>query len=388
MCGGNEHENRYNPYKKRVSHQENPTTPHRSQSDSDTPLPPDPTPEDPEEFFMIYEADTTPHSPLGAICIDTYTYGSYFLQHCMDGPLLSKQKKALVLFCDVLELLANLADADVGVIRLDSYITNIITIAHALKEASLTDETISGNRTNFPLITSLALQDRADSIFFLHHTLREQSAAIPLIQEIFAELKTYTQSKLHATLSTFKDDTQQLLTIAQSQSDGAQFSEAERKSMSSLGWLCRHAANTCFDLAQTVPSSPLLAHTASLMHQIQQMLSTMALTYTNLSTNQVRSQDRNSLAARYTQMIEQLEVASPRRGQASYLQYLKTLPSTLEKQTFIEKLFANPQESEQFLQEFFPSLIDSFDYNLTQFCTTLTMQVIDTFAKRYWLCDK
>jgi hypothetical protein len=390
VAGINDNENRYNPYRKRIGLE---ITPPGSRS-------PEQLLEEPEDsfenFYPEHEPDTTPHTPLGTICISTYTYGSYFLQHDMEGPILGKQKSAPAPFCNVLELLANLADADISLIRLDTYITNVINIALSLKNASTHDATITLSSGDFPLISSLSAQsiDNSDLPLIVHHALREQSTGMPLITQLFTELQTYTAHKLSATLTSFRADTQQFLTLTQkspeqlSQSDLAQLSDIERKSMGSLGWLCRHAANTCMDLVETVPSSPLLAHTGALMNQIQQMLSTMALTYRNLSTNTVRSQDQNSLATHYTHMVEQLKDISPRRGHTSLLHYVHTLPNTKERQSFIEKVFASPEESNAFLQEFFPTLTDSLNYNLAQFCTTLTMQVIDVFAKRYWLCDK
>lgn len=384
IFGTNDYNDRYNPYKKRLN-QITPPAEHRSPEIlSEEAL---------EEFELQHEPDNTPHTPLAAICLETHSYGTHFLQHCMNNAVLHKQKDALALFCSLLELLANLADADIGIIRLDSYINNIISIAHALKAASISDSSI--DLTHFPLITSFSEPsvDESGITLAMHHALRERSTGLPLITQLLSELQTYAGYKLHAILNSFKNDTKQLLSLAQQTNASIsgmnpQPSEVERQSMGYLGWLCRHAATTCLDLADTVPSSSLLAHSGSLLNQVQQMLSTMALTYRNLSITPPRTQDQNSLATLYAQMTEQLKDISPRRGQVSLLHQVHSLSSFQEKQSFIAAIFTSPQESNAFLQEFFPTLTDSLDYNLIQFCTTLTMEVVNTFAKRYWIGEQ
>jgi len=381
LCAGNDYNDRYNPYKK-----------HNNSSKPTEYRSPDLPPEEPlEEFELQYEPDHTPHTPLGAICLETHSYGTHFLQHCMNNPVLSKQKNALALFCAVLELLANLADADIGIIRLDSYINNIINIAHALRETSITDTDL--NLTHYPLTASFSATgvQETDVTFALHNALREKLTGLPLITQLFSELQAYAGYKIHTILNSFKDDTKQLLFLAQQQNDqtiasrNGQPNETERQSMGYLGWLCRHAATTCLDLAQTVPSSPLLAHSGSLLNQVQQMLSTMALTYRNLSITPPRTQDQNSLATLYAQMVEQLKDIAPRRGQVSLLHQVHSLTTFQEKQSLIASIFGSQEASSIFLQEFFPVLTESLDYNLAQFCTTLTMQVVNTFTQRYWI---
>jgi hypothetical protein len=337
--------------------------------------------------------DTTPHTPLGSICIEITEYCSYFIDHWMNGPRLSKQRESLQVFCNVLKLLTNLADTDCAIIRLDSYITNIVEIIQALEKASETDTTLTQHNLDYPLIFSLRAQstETNESNYLIHSTLRAPSSAIPLINELFSELKTYTNFKLDSVLEQFKADTKTLLTISQQsevseQQKENELSAAEKKSMESLGWLCRHAANTCMDLAQTVHSSALMAHTGALMNQIHQMLATMALTYNHLGTNQVRSQDRHSLATHYAIMIEFFKSSPPHRGTLSLINYVNSLPSFHEREQFITNLFSTQKESELFLSEFFPSFSDALIHNVDQFCNTLTTQVIETFTKRYWRC--
>lgn len=344
------------------------------------------------ELQNTHTPDTTPHTPLGSICIEITEYCSYFIEHCMDGPLLSKQREALKVFCNVLKLLTNLADTDCAIIRLDSYITNIVEIIKALEQATDTDNAMAQNRAEYPLIFSLHDQSSQsdETKYIVHSALRAPSSAIPLITELFNELKTYTDHKLEAVLEQFKLDTKTLLTMSQQGEKQTPannlFSPVEQKNMESLGWLCRHAANTCMDLAQTVNSSALMAHTGALMNQIHQMLATMALTYNHLGTNRVRSQDRNSLATHYATMIEFFKAIPPHRSTLSLITYANTLPSFHERELFISNLFASSHDSTVFLGEFFPAFSDALTHNIDQFCATLTTQVIDTFTKRYWRC--
>ncbi len=346
------------------------------------------------DFLNSEYSDPSPHTPLGSICIEITEYCNYFVQHCMDGPLLNKQKEALRVFCSVLKLLTNLADTDCAIIRLDSYITNIIDIIESLENASNDDTAIIEHRIEFPLIASLQRPntENNETRFIIHNALRTPTTATPLIKELFNELKTYSHHKLDAVLQRFKIDTKRLLTMSQNSESSSTmdplFSPEERKNMESLGWLCRHAAHTCTELTETVQTSPLMAHTGALMDQIQQMLSTMALTYSHLGTNQVRSQDRNSLASLYAHMVENFGTLSPRKSSQSLLSYVSTLPSINQKEVFINSLFASARESELFLGEFYPAMSDSLAYNLDQFCTTLVTQVLETFSKRYWLSQE
>jgi hypothetical protein len=121
------------------------------------------------------------------------------------------------------------------------------------------------------------------------------------------------------------------------------------------------------------------------MNQIQLMLSTMALTYTHLGTNTVRSQDRNTLASHYAKLITYMEPSAPRRGLTSYLVSTQTLPTLEQKQDYLETIFASEQASTQLLQEFFPAFNDILDHNLSQFCALLTEQVLTILKTRYWM---
>ena len=345
---------------------------------------------------IVCSVSTTPHSPLGHICSTINEYCAYFLANCMEDPLLEPQKEAVLLFCSLLALLANLADADIATIRLDDYLSNVIALVRDLQNATAHDPHLQKQKTEFPLMTQLALAgtETRDIDFFIYHSLRAPTTAVPLLRTLFNELKNYTAYKMHAVLGGFKEDTQRLLVIAQhperimtGEENRVHTQErGEKRNMGALGWLCQQAAHTCLELAQTVPSSPLLAHTGALMQQIHQMLSTMALTYSHLSTATVRSQDRHSLAQQYAFMVEQLGTIAPRRGGTSLLHHINGLANTHERENYIETIFASSRDSELFLAEFFPALTDSLDYNLSQFNATLTMLVIDTFEKRFWWC--
>jgi len=390
LCAIN-NEDRYNRNKKQPTEQEI-ITENRIRSVNDTPTQ-DPLLDFTHDLTTDTHLDTTPHTPLGSICIEISEYCNYFINHCINNSSpLNKQKEALEVFCNVLKLLTNLADTDCAIIRLDSYITNIIEIIEALETASNNDETISNYRDEYPLITALqnSPSEPSETRTIIHLALRSPSTATPLIKELFTELQNYTHQKLSMVLSRFKEDTQQLLTISQSNDSlkpvESLFSPEEKKNMESLGWLCRHAANTCVDLSTTVQTSALMAHTGTLMSQISQMLSTMALTYNHLGTNQVRSQDKNSLAALYASMIEHFGQLEPQRASQSLLAHAITLPTMHERELFITSLFSAPRESELFLNQFFPAFSDALAYNLNQFCFTLTTQVTETFRTRYWLC--
>ncbi len=404
LCFSNPHD-RYNPYRKKpethismpshktedetTSHSTTPEHSFLTDLETDTTLLLDDSSY--FEYKTSHEPDTTPHTPLGTICLEIEEYCSYFIQHCMSDQTLLQQRQSLTLFCNLLQLLANLADSDCGIIRLHQYLLNISMLSHTLYVTSASDNDIINHQTDYPFVHQLqqAITSENEITFFIHHTLRSPNAGTNIVTALFTELKTYAHYKLHAVLETFQQDTHTLIRRTQhpelEQTQETSSSEFDRSQIHWLGWLCKHAATTCLDLVQTVPSSPLLAHTSSLMNQIQLMLSTMALTYTHLGTNTVRSQDRTTLASQYAQLITYMEPAPTRRGALSYLHSTQALETIEEKQDYLETIFASEQASSQLLKEFFPAFNDMLDHNLSQFCALLTEQVLHILNTRYWM---
>jgi hypothetical protein len=343
------------------------------------------------KYKTAQENDITQHTPLGAICLEIEEYCSYFIQNCMNDDSFKQQRQSLTLFCNVLELLANLADGDCGIIRLHHYLLNLSMLSKTLYTSSSSDSDIINHQTDYPFILQMQkmVHSEEEITFFMNYTLRSPAAGAQTITALFNELKTYAHYKLHAVLETFQQDTHALLRRTQHPEleNREEFSSAgfQRTHIHWLGWLCKHAATTCLDLVQTLPSSPLLAHTSSLMNQIQLMLSTMALTYTNLGANTVRSQDRTTLATHYAHLISHMDASTPRRGALSYLSTTQALPTFEEKQDYLENIFASEYSSTQLLKEFFPAFNDMLDHNLTQFCKLLTQQVLNILETRYWM---
>lgn len=337
------------------------------------------------------EIDSGTHTPLGAICIDIQGYCSYYAHNCLIDVEQTQQKQSLELFCNLLELLANLADGECGIIRINNYLSNIVSLTQKLTQLSISDSAMLEHPAEYPFTTELvqSLGASEDIPCFMQHALRAPESAKKIIHTVFNELRLYAHYKLHAILETFERDTKMLLERAQSPELFTEENETlvapQRQSMSALGWLCRHAASTCTDLAQTIPSSPLLARTSSLMNQVQLMLSTMALTYAHLGANTVRSQDRFILAKKYAHLIDQMGSMPSRRGSLSPLQYAQALTTVEEKQTYIEEVFTNKTESSKLLHELFPCFNDALDYNLVQFSTTLANEVIEVLSRRYWM---
>jgi|GEM_PF-6128479 len=376
-----------------IPHRQQPLTPSTPLQTTELDLTPDETMAHLEEEFrlLIAPEDAGVQAPLAAICSEINDYCSYFLEHSMDSLSLQQHKNALRVFCALLQLLTHLANSDYGTVRLNAYFSSITTIAQSLNAAGIDDATITTHYAHFPFALALHTQctEEAQVVFLVHHALRTADSGIPLIRKLFQEITTYLQYKLHATMRAFRSDTESLLERAQhpelSAEEAATLSVEERKTLSSLSWLCRQAATTCADVAQALPSAPLLAHTQGLIVQVQQMLATMALTYNHLGTNSVRSNDKHSLAYYYAHMVSALPSIIERRGAVSLINYVKSFNTVEERQALIETIFSNENDSKRFLQEFFPSFSDTLDANLTALHETLTTQVIEVLNKRCWI---
>jgi len=339
------------------------------------------------------EIDTTPHAPLADICIQMKEYCEVLMRSAEGSPAITRQKQAISVLCDTLQLLANLADEECNTIRLNTYMSNISRLVEALQGASASDDVIKEHETEFPLATALnkQIKDKATETFIVYYSLRTPATALPLITALFNELSRYVQYKLHDTLMTFKEDTKQLLSLTQTPEAAAKrsssLSDVEKRTMKTFAWLCRHAAHSCQDLAAAVPSSPLLSHTSTVINQVQHLMDTMTLTYSKLSSGSIRSMDRHLLAQHYAFMVAELHPVPKRRGGKSILQQINTLANTEDKQFLLENIFSDDEESESFLEEFFPAFGEALDQNVDTLSKTLCTQMTNTLTKRYWHCD-
>lgn len=351
-----------------------------------------------------YEEDeiNLSHSPLGAILLR-------LSQSCSDFAVFAEKRdqQSLLVFCNVMELMSDLADQEWGGVHGSKYMDGIVEVVTSLRNAFNDDMRHNpALASKYPLLQTLVTaqeysnletdQFDLDAGMYLRNVLSVPQTSQALIKELFNELHEYTAQKIHAVLAIFQGDTRQLLDLtmhAPDQTRSGQHNyrtDETGRAMRQRTWLCDHAASACLDLADTIPTSTSLAQAGPLMQQIQAVLKTMSLTYDSLSAepSSIRKGSQHELASQFASMIDLLPATSPKRtsddSPSAFLDKCTTLKTPQAKQMFVEQAFASTTERDALLSEFFPALERSLEFNLGMFSNTLTNYTAETLAKHFW----
>lgn len=365
------------------------------------------TPESLEEDLIEddeYDTALENHGPLGTICSDLAHYCSYFARHMIQDEQRAQDRASLLLFCNVMELMADLADADVTPIRAETYACDIIRVFGALREAFCSDPSLQAKADQFPFMQKLFLmhkksEDDSDLAIefeiYIHNMLRSKQSAQPLVRQLFHELNAYTQEKAHELLTIFHHDSLELINISMApprrtphhlEEEG--LPESRRTHLRHMSWLCRHASGACQDLSQVLQMSPMLLQARPLMKQMQSMLSAMSLTYEHLGTKgtPVRGHTTSELAEHFATMIHLMPdvTTTKRSAHTAYLDRCAQLATPQDKKRFVEEAFTAHTTRQALLAEFFPVFEQAVDSNLNLFSDSLSHFTYKTLQERYW----
>lgn len=394
---------RYNPYSDDTPAETTRMTP--SSDEPDTPKE-EAAGVEPINALLAEEDEAESHGPLGAICSELAQYCSYFANNMMVTQEQRAQQSSLLVFCNVMELMADLADSEVSNIRAETYAADLIKIVTSLRDAFSKDTAFTSNIERFPLLAKIMnLNERSVSSpegyttelgIYLHSTLRSPDTAPALVNQLFEELNQYAQIKSHILFGMFHTDSRRLLILSNQplrspDHEPTPYPTAEGRHMRQMSWMCHHAANACTDLAATLQTTENLNYAAPLMRQLNSLLSAMSMTYSHLSapTGTVRRQDSHVMAQHFASMIELLPEVSPKRAPHSGLEYTyldrcSRLSTHEEKQHFVEEAFTRELDRDALLEEFFPAFEKAVDYNLNGFSNSLASFTTDTLAQRFW----
>lgn len=397
---------RYNPYSEDTPVAETTRT---APADEESNMPPEDAGIDPcnvDDAALGDEDESESHGPLGAICAELAQYCSYFANNMMVTEEQRAQQSSLLVFCNVMELMADLADSEVSSIRAETYAADLIKIILSLRDAFTQDSAFTDNAARFPLLAKIVNLGE-DSVntpdgyttelgIYIHNTLRSPDTAPTLVNELFEELNQYAQVKSHILFDMFHADSRHLLILSNQplrlpNHKQAQYQNAEGRHMRQMSWICHHAANACTDLAATLQTTENLTYAAPLMRQLNSLLSAMSMTYSHLSApaGTVRRQDSHVMAQHFASMIELLPRVSPKRAPHSSLEYTyldrcTRLSTHEEKQHFVEEAFARDMDRDALLEEFFPAFEKAVDHNLNGFSSSLASFTTSTLAQRFW----
>lgn len=351
------------------------------------------------------DLDLGNHGPLGAICSDLAHYCSYFARNMMSDAQQKRDRNSLLLFCNVMELMADLADYEVAPIRAEHYACDIIRVCSSLRTAFESDADLVTKREKFPLLQKLMYMKQRSGddqdlnieldIYF-HNMLRSKESAQPLVDALFTELNTYTQEKAHALLNVFHHDSLQLIDLSQRHTERSPRRSAgpapeERRHLRQMSWLCHHASDACMDLAGALGGSSLMVQAAPLIKQLQSMLSAMSLTYDQLGGDPatVRSHSKSELAEHFANMIHLMPQTAPKRSTpgspgTAYIDRCSQLSTAQDKKYFVEEAFSSELDRQALLAEFFPLFEQAIDCNLDTFTSSLAEFTHATLNNCYW----
>jgi|GEM_PF-4230152 len=375
------------------------------QADLNTPSQQEGTPLLLQDSFPLFQKlpsgletdDEVTHGPLGGVCADLVSYYEYFADHFMSDASQKPFQQTMKLFCNTMLLMSDLADKQYRNIRIDTYINDLIGVIRTIYKTAQERGELAQLQLSSPTLYSLfSAADQKENTsdahvdlgIEIHDLLRARKTGQPLIADIFDQLHTYASQHINEAIAHFHQDTQTLLVV--NHDKPLTFSAAHGRLCKQQSWMCKAAARACQEFEHALPQDTFLEQSHDLMEILHSLLDAMHLTYSRLSSEKphVRVSDREAVASRFALIIHLLPFKETRASVPTTSFYLTQCQKlgTLEDQVqFVAEAFE--QESDRFglLEEFFPTLEDSLENNLSLLMRSLSDYTIQTFEERYWL---